>query len=105
MPLVWGSASILRNAQQPQQNATPFSPIQHYVPGRLWTRRKCLPGFAGEAPKEVELLIITNLVTANARPSLAPGWSGMPSAAVPPCLSSLLSSPPQVSCLLPMMKS
>lgn len=37
---------------------------------------KRLPRFAGEAPMELELLIITNLVVANATPNTAPGWSG-----------------------------
>lgn len=49
---------------------------------------------------ELELLIITNLVTANAMPNTAPGWSGTPSAAVPPFQRSVLSIPPQVSHLL-----
>lgn len=61
---------------------------------------KRLPRFAGEAPMELELLIITNLVAANAMPNTAPGWSGNAFGSCAPFLRSLLSLPPQVSCLL-----
>lgn len=91
---------ILGHAQQPQQNAIRFPPTEQYIIGHLWTRRKHFPHFASEAPMELELVIITNLVTANAMPNTAPGWSGTPSAAVPPFQRSVLSIPPQVSCLL-----
>lgn len=49
---------------------------------------------------ELELLIITNLVAANAMPNTAPGWSGNAFGSCAPFLRSLLSLPPQVSCLL-----
>lgn len=66
----------------------------------LWPLGKRLQHFIGKAPVELELLLITNLVTANAMPSRSSRLSWHAFRSCTPILRSPQNVPPQVSRLL-----